>query len=128
MDNSKNQLLEEKKTKSDSSHNLPEDIVQIIFTLLPIKDAIVTASIVSPRYKSSWRHNRKFLFGRDFYLQYKLLGMASIVDHLFHCHEGNEIKTFQLHIDPIGIEALINRWLQICTQKDLEHLELHLYR
>jgi len=130
MDNSENQnqLLEEKKTKSDSSNNLPEDIVQSIFTFLPIKNAIVTASTVSRRYKRSWRHNRKFLFGRDFYLQYRLLGMTSIVDHLFNCHKGNEIKTFQLHIDPIGIEGLINRWLQICIQKDIEDLELHLYR
>lgn len=49
--------------------------------------------------------------------------MASIVDHLFHCREGNKVKMFQLHID--GIKALIKRWLQICTQKDLE---LHFYR
>jgi len=127
MDNSENQnqLPEEKKTKSD---NLSEDIVQNIFTFLPIKNAIVISSTVSTRHKRSWRHNRKFLFGRDLYLQYRLLGIASIIDHLFHCHEGKKIKTFQLHIDPTGIKALIKRWLQICTQKDLEDLELHLYR
>lgn len=69
MDNSKNQnqLPEEKKTKSDSSDSLSEDIVQNIFTLLPIKNVIVTTSTVFRRYKKSWCHNRKFLFGRDFY-------------------------------------------------------------
>jgi len=54
-------------------------------------------------------HNRQFLFGRDFHLRYDQQHMAAIVDHLFNSHEGNEIKTFKLHINPIGIEALLKR-------------------
>jgi hypothetical protein len=52
--------------------------------------------------------------------------LVAIVDHLFNSHKGCEIKTFKLHIDPVGIQFFLNRWLQICAQKDLEDLELHL--
>jgi hypothetical protein len=122
-----NSIVEAKKTKIDSPEYLPGDIIYTIFTLLPIKNAIVAASTGSPRCKGSWRHNRRFLFGRDFHLQYGQQNLVAIVDHLFNSHEGNEIKTFMLHIDPVGIKALLNKWLQICTQKDLEDLELHFF-
>jgi len=120
-----NPIVEAKKTKTDSPDYLPDDIVCTIFTWLPIKIAIIVASTLSPRYKESWRHNRRLLFGRDLQLQHGQQNLVAIVDHLFNSHEGNEIKSFMLHIDPVGIEALLNRWLQICTQKDLDDLELH---
>jgi hypothetical protein len=128
MKNSENQNKSPEENKTDSPDNLPENIVQKIFTFLPIKNAIVIASTVSPRYKSSWRHNRRFLFDSDFHSRYSQQDLTAMVDHLFSSHEGDEIKTFKLHIDPVGIEALLKRWLHICTQKDLEDLELHLYQ
>jgi len=120
-----NRIVEEKKRKTDSPGHLPNDIIHTIFTFLPIKNAIVAASTLSPRYKRSWCHNRRFLFGREFHLQHGQQNLVAIVDHLLDSHEGNEIKTFKLHIDSAGIEALLNSWLQICTRKNLEDLELH---
>lgn len=128
MKNSENQNKSPEENKTDSPDNLPENIVQNIFTFLPIKNAIVIASTVSPRYKSSWRYNRRFLFDSDFHSRYSQPDLAAMVDHLFNSHKGDEIKTFKLHIDPIGIEALLKRWLHICTEKNLEDLELHLYQ
>jgi len=122
------QFPKEKKTKIDSPGNLPEDIIQNIFTFLPIKDAIRIASTVSPRYKISWHHNRQFLFCKDFHFRYTQRYQAATIDRLFNSHKGEKIKSFMLHIDPIGIEALVRKWLQICTQKDLEDLELHFYQ
>jgi len=122
------QLLEEREPKIDSCDSLPGDIIQNIFTFLPIKHAIVTATTVSPTFKKSWRHNRRLLFDRDLCFRYSQQNLAAIVDHLFNKHEGDEIKTFVLHIDPVGIEALLKRWLQICTKKDVEDLELSFYQ
>lgn len=122
------QLLEEREPKIASSDSLSDDMIQNIFTFLPIKHAILTATTVSPKYKRSWCHNRRFLFDRDLCFRYNQENLAAIVDQLFNSHEGDEIKTFQLHIDPVGIEVLLKRWLQICTKKDLEDLELSFYQ
>jgi hypothetical protein len=122
-----NQLPEEMKTITDSLDNLPNDVIQKIFNFLSIKNAIVAAT-VSTRYKRSWHHSHDFLFGRDLYVRYGQKRLASIVDHSFNLHESDKIKTFKLHINPVGIEVLLESWLQICTQKNLENLELHLYR
>jgi hypothetical protein len=121
-----NQLAKEKKTKTNSPNGLPDDLIGRIFTFLPIKDAIVIADMVSPQYKKSWRYNRRFLFDENLSERYDQHNLVAIVDHLFNSHKGCEIKTFKLHIDPIGIQFFLNRWLQICAQKDLEDLELHL--
>lgn len=112
---------------SENQSNLHEDIIQNIFTFLPIKNAIVTSSTVASKYKRSWCYNRQFLFNIELYFMYTNQDLANIVDHVFNSHKGAEIKTFQLHINPDGIEVLLNKWLQICTQKDLEELDLHLY-
>ncbi|WJX26532.1 hypothetical protein P8452_15442 [Trifolium repens] len=121
-----NQLAKEKKTKTNSPNDLPDDLIERIFTFLPIKDAIVIADMVSPQYKKSWRYNRRFLFDENLSERYDQHNLVAIVDHLFNSHKGCEIKTFKLHIDPVGIQFFLNRWLQICAQKDLEDLELHL--
>ncbi|XP_058726038.1 putative FBD-associated F-box protein At1g61330 [Vicia villosa] len=113
--------------QNQSRDYVPEDIIQNIFTFLPIKDAIENSSFVSTRHTRSWCYNRRFLFGIDFYLRYNQLKLATIVDHIFNFHKGSEIKIFQLHINPIGIEIFLRRWLEICTKKDLEELELHFY-
>ncbi|XP_058749778.1 putative FBD-associated F-box protein At1g61330 [Vicia villosa] len=116
------------ENQSHSLVNLPEDIIQNIFTFLPIKNAIVTSSTMASKYKRSWRYNRRFLFNIELYFMYTKQDLANIVDHVFNSHQGAEIKTFQLHINPDGIEVLLKKWLQICTQKDLEDLDLHIYR
>lgn len=108
-------------------HNLPSDIVENILTFLPIKGAIV-ASTIAQRFKTSWHRNRRFLFGREFSTRYGQLELATMVDHMFNSHHGEEIKTLRLHIDPIGIEALLKKWLNICVKKDIEELELYFFR
>ncbi|KAL5096592.1 hypothetical protein RYX36_000919, partial [Vicia faba] len=116
------------KNHSHSHVNLPEDIIQNIFTFLPIKDAIATSSTVASKYKRSWRHNRRLVFDIELYFKYNDQNLAKIVDHVFNSHEGAEIETFQLRINPYGIEVLLKKWLQICTQKNLEELDLHLFQ
>ncbi|XP_061363061.1 putative FBD-associated F-box protein At1g61330 [Gastrolobium bilobum] len=104
--------------------NLPEDIVENVFSFLPIKDAI-EAGTVSTRFKRSWLLNRKFLFGRDFALRFRREELIELIDRLFNSHKGPQIHSFQLHIDPFGIGVWIDKWLRICIAKGIEDLEFY---
>ncbi|KAJ1434797.1 Leucine-rich repeat domain superfamily [Sesbania bispinosa] len=110
------------------SVNLPDDVLENIFSFLPLKDAIVVGCNVSTKFKSSWRINRQFVFGKDFALRYTREDLITLVDRLFDSHRGTDIQNFNLHVDPIGIENLILKWLSICIQKNVEHLEFHFFR
>lgn len=107
--------------------NLPHDMFENILSFLPIKEATQKCcTIGSSRFKNSMNLNRKFMFGRDFALQYTKDYVAELVNRLFDTHRGKDIQTFELYIDPIGIENLLNKWLNICIQKGIEDLELYL--
>ncbi|RDX71261.1 putative FBD-associated F-box protein, partial [Mucuna pruriens] len=104
--------------------NLPLDILQNVLCFLPIKEATQKCLIAS-RFRKSCHFNRKFMFGRDFATHYNRDYIAELVDHLFNTHKGDEIQSFQLHIDPVGLENLLNKWLYICAGKRIQDLELY---
>ncbi|KAG4977929.1 hypothetical protein JHK86_037403 [Glycine max] len=54
--------------------------------------------------------------------------VAKLVDHLFDTHKGDLIDSFQLHIDPVEIEELLDKWLRICVEKKIQDLELYFLR
>ncbi|KAK7302693.1 hypothetical protein RJT34_13589 [Clitoria ternatea] len=106
---------------------LPEDVLENVFTFLPIKKAI-EVSTVSKKYQKTWLRNRKFLFGREFSLMFTRQEMVELVNRLFDSHQGEQIQTFHLHIDPIGVEETINKWLNISIEKGLEELDLYFFQ
>lgn len=108
--------------------DLPDDILENVFTFLPIRNA-VKACTVSTKFKTSWTLNRKFMFGREFALPHNNpQNLVALIDRIFDSHKGPEIQCFQLHIDPEGIESLIEKWLKVCILKGMQELELNFYQ
>ncbi|KAI3409285.1 F-box domain-containing protein, partial [Psidium guajava] len=104
--------------------DLPDDVLERIFTLLPVKQA-VRAGVVSTRFKRVWLFSRKLHFGRWFTTQKGILEAMSAIDHVFRAHAGPQIQSFKLYIDPTDIEPMVRKWIEISISKGVEELELN---
>ncbi|KAK4271430.1 hypothetical protein QN277_020130 [Acacia crassicarpa] len=101
---------------------LNEDILDYLFSFLPIKEAVQVGT-VSRRFKNTWHLNQMLLFGPDF-ARFNQKELVDVVERVFRFNRTPEIQAFCLHIDPRGIEVLINNWLGICALKRIKELEL----
>ncbi|XP_048141685.1 putative FBD-associated F-box protein At1g61330 isoform X2 [Rhodamnia argentea] len=104
--------------------DLPDDVLERIFTLLPIRQA-VRAGVVSTRFKQVWLFSRNLHFGRWFTTHKGILEAISIIDHVFRAHAGPQIQSFKLYIDPTDIEPMVRKWIEISISKGVEELELN---
>ncbi|TKY71627.1 putative FBD-associated F-box protein [Spatholobus suberectus] len=104
--------------------DLPLDILEHVLSFLPIKEATQKCTIAS-RFRKSWHFNRKFMFGSEFAMRHDREYITQLVDRVFETHKGDRINSFQLHLDPVGVEELINKWLKICVEKGIEDLEFY---
>ncbi|KAL4628819.1 hypothetical protein ACB092_05G265800 [Castanea dentata] len=109
------------------SGNLPDDILDRIFSFLPIKQA-VEIGVLSPRFKKSWLFNRKILFDREFSRHHDREEYIHIVNHVFNSHVGSRIQSLSLCFDPTAKEHMIERWLKICAEKGIEELDLDFFQ
>ncbi|XP_054790302.1 putative FBD-associated F-box protein At1g61330 [Prosopis cineraria] len=109
--------------QSSVDSQLHGDLLEYLFSFLPIKDAVQVGT-VSTRFKEAWQMNRKLLFGSDFAARFNQQELVDLVERVFEFHKAPEIQAFVLHIDPQGIEALIEKWLGICILKRIKELEL----
>ncbi|KAF1882018.1 hypothetical protein Lal_00038661 [Lupinus albus] len=118
-------------SSSSSSHrkdplsNLLPDVLQHVFTFLPIKEAIKTSTI-STWFKRSWVQNRKLMFAHEFHRNTE--NLIAIVDHVFDSHVGPDIHCFQLHMNQSGAEEKIKKWLKICIQKGIQELDFSFFQ
>ncbi|KAF7803548.1 putative FBD-associated F-box protein [Senna tora] len=103
--------------------HLHEDIIENIFTFLPITESIRVGT-TSTRYKKSWCLNRKLLFGREFEFRYPQQELVALIQRVFDSNIAPEIQAFCLYIDPDGVQPTIEKWLQICVSKQIQELEL----
>ncbi|KAH1103217.1 hypothetical protein GYH30_037267 [Glycine max] len=106
---------------------LPLEILLHVFSFLPIKVAAQNCTQGS-KFRNCKQFNRKFIFGRELAMRRNRESVAKLVDHLFDTHKGDLIDSFQLHIDPVEIEELLDKWLRICVEKKIQDLELYFLR
>ncbi|KAI3409287.1 F-box domain-containing protein [Psidium guajava] len=109
--------------RSKPLSDLPDDVLDRIFTLLPIKQA-VRAGLVSTRFKQVWLFSRKLHFGRCFTTQKGIPEAISIINHVFRAHVGPQLHSFKLYIDPTDIEPMVTKWIEISISKGVEELDL----
>ncbi|XP_027931471.1 putative FBD-associated F-box protein At1g61330 isoform X2 [Vigna unguiculata] len=50
--------------------------------------------------------------------------MVQLVDNLFVTHRGRYIDSFQIYINPVGVENFLHKWLEICREKRIQELDL----
>ncbi|KAK7246589.1 hypothetical protein RIF29_41458 [Crotalaria pallida] len=105
---------------------LDGNIMHHVFSLLPLKDHI-ELSTLAKEFTKSWTHNRKLLFGDKMYPgRPQKENLVPMIDRVFNSHNGPVIDSFQLQIDPKGVEELIEKWLRICITKGIKELYLSL--
>ncbi|CAL9015347.1 unnamed protein product [Prunus brigantina] len=105
------------------SVQLTDDLIEYIFTLLPIK-AAVKAGLVARRFRDSWRLARRIHFEKEHAEEYDNDKLETILNHVFESHRGDEIKSFRLHFDPNAHELHLPEWVRKCIQKRVQELDL----
>ncbi|KAL5772547.1 hypothetical protein ACOSQ2_012471 [Xanthoceras sorbifolium] len=103
-----------------ASVNIPDDLLENIFSFLPIRQA-VRMGVVSPRFRYSWRFSRKLHFEQG---NTRRTVLIRVIDRVFRLHRGPIIKSLRLSFIPTGVEACIHRWIEKAAEKKLEELDL----
>lgn len=104
---------------------LHDDLVEMIFTYLPIKEC-VQIGLVAKKYRRTWRKCRNLTFGREFGAT--RMWYIHVVSRVFDLHVGKKIETLRLHFDPSGVEHLLDQWVRTSIEKGVEELDLDIYQ
>jgi hypothetical protein len=105
--------------------NLPDDILDRIFSFLPVKKA-VQVGVLSTRFRNTWVFNRNLFFDRDF--SGSRSEFFEIIKRVFNSHVGSTIKSLRLSFDPSGAESVIERCIEISIEKGVEEIDLDFYQ
>ncbi|KAJ4703373.1 FBD-associated F-box protein [Melia azedarach] len=116
------------KRQHDQHHlitaNLPDDILEIIFSFLPIKEALRTG-LLSPRFRNCWIRSRKLHFDKDFARGRSQENFITIVDKIFNVHAAPTILSLRLYFNPTGVVSIVEEWIKKCVEKGVEELDLN---
>lgn len=105
---------------------IPLDVLEVIFTFLPIKKAI-QFGVVAKRFTDTWLLSRRLDFGRAFARSRTMYQYFSIVDKVLTLHEGPTIESLTLYFDPTGRENEVRNWVDIIVSKRVEELDLDFF-
>lgn len=107
---------------------LHDDLVETIFTYLPIKEC-VQIGLVAKKYRRTWRKCRNLTFGREFgATRADRMWYIHVVSRVFDLHVGKKIQTLRLHFDPSAVEHLLDKWVRTSIEKGVEELDLDIYQ
>lgn len=105
---------------------IPVEIVEVIFTFLPVRIA-ATLAVVAKKLKDSWMSSRRLDFGREFADKFSASEYFAIVNKVICLHAGPTIQSFLLHFDPTGYESEVNHWIEVVVSKGIEELKLDFF-
>lgn len=72
------------------SYNIPGEVVETIFTFLPVKQAS-RSSLLASRLRNIWKYSKSLIFDKEFARGYDCGALISIIGHIFRHHEGLKI-------------------------------------
>ncbi|GKA50956.1 F-box domain containing protein [Tanacetum coccineum] len=114
---------------NDIISQMPDDVLVMILSFLPIKEAVVT-SCLSSRWRFLWGNVTRlkfeatpnFLIGDDS-KWYKYMNQ---VNNVIHSYNLSIVKDFRIRFNVSNRHsAVINEWLQYAVNKKVEFLELN---
>lgn len=111
-----------KKTETVNSY-LPEDVIENIFSFLPLKE-VCRLSILSKRFKTSWKICRDLSFDRDFARHLSKEEYKTSVNNFFSSYSTDSAEKFKLYFDATAETPLVSRW--ICNAVTLRVTEFEL--
>ncbi|XP_071735687.1 F-box/FBD/LRR-repeat protein At1g13570-like [Rutidosis leptorrhynchoides] len=103
-------MMKTQRLSLDIISSLPQNIIETILTLMPIRDALRT-SILSKKWRYSWMTMPKLVFdnnlvraisGTGILLKYKLV---NAIFHVLLLHSGPTILKFELSVNKLGMET-----------------------
>ncbi|PWA38598.1 F-box domain, FBD domain, Leucine-rich repeat domain, L domain-like protein [Artemisia annua] len=115
---------------NDFISQMPDDVLVVILSSLPIKEVVVT-SCLSSRWRFLWRQVTRLNFEAtpDFLLDYdsKWCEYMNQVNNVIHSYNHSIVHDFRIHFNVANYHrAVINEWLQYAVNKKVEFLELNL--
>lgn len=117
-----------KEADDDEPRILPDDVIDKIFSFLPLKSAF-SSGLISKRFSNSWKLSRDLSFNVD----YRTLGnwnrdpreeLFKLVQFVMDEHEGPQIKKLMIILDPSGKEGQVCDWIMKAVSKGVEELDL----
>ncbi|XP_076910632.1 F-box/FBD/LRR-repeat protein At1g13570-like [Bidens hawaiensis] len=83
---------------SDMINNLPQNIIESILSLMPLRDAVKT-SILPTKWRYSWRSMPKLTFTSNMVISQLKSKLATAIFHVLSLHNGPEIVHFNFLVD-----------------------------
>ncbi|XP_062086932.1 putative FBD-associated F-box protein At1g61330 [Humulus lupulus] len=104
--------------------NVEEDVLAHIFTYLPPRK-LVQLSVMSKRFKETWRYCRNLVFGNDFYRRLSNRDeFVDVINHIMDSHIGEVIDSFHILMDPTDEDKSLSRWIKKALEKGTKVLDL----
>ena len=124
----KRQKLNEERDAVDRNikclHNLPEEILRYILSLLPTKDAIRT-SVLCKRWEYLWTSIPNLYF--DGSELAKRTHFMNFVERVLLLRDSSDIKTFTLYCDVLRDASHVSAWISAAVRRNVQQLYIGLY-
>ncbi|XP_065638628.1 F-box/LRR-repeat protein At3g26922 [Quercus suber] len=105
-------------------HNLPEEILRYILSLLPTKDAIRT-SVLCKRWEYLWTSIPNLDFN-GFELA-KRKQFMNFVERVLLLRDSSDIKTFTLYCHVLRDASHVSAWISAAVRRNVQQLYIRLY-
>ncbi|KAJ4769371.1 F-box protein [Rhynchospora pubera] len=114
----------------DRISNLPNEILQFILCLVPLKYAIRTSTL-SKRWRHLWQYNlissTSLQFGEDFSCNQSPMQFAATLDRYLQLHEKRNLDKFGILLSPFDILfPNFENWVATVLDKGVKELEIDL--
>ena len=104
--------------------NLPEDVLRLILSFLPIKDAVRT-SVLSRRWEFLWTSNPNLKFGEPLPGTETLL--MKFVERVLYLRDSSDIKEFAIDFDVKCDASRVESWITAAVRRNVQILSLCLW-
>uniref|UniRef100_A0A7N2LUA9 F-box domain-containing protein n=1 Tax=Quercus lobata TaxID=97700 RepID=A0A7N2LUA9_QUELO len=104
-------------------HNLPEEILRYILSLLPTKDAIRT-SVLCKRWEYLWTSIPNLHF--DGLELAKRKHFMNFVERVLLLRDSSDIKTFTLYCDVLHDASHASAWISAAVRRNVQQLDIRL--
>ncbi|KAG0470921.1 hypothetical protein HPP92_017621 [Vanilla planifolia] len=114
----------------DRISDLPDPILQLILTLMPLKSAIRT-DVLSKRWRNLWQYSLSWAtgleFGEDFASSQSAKEFVRTVNRYLQLNQSKKLIRFQVFFCPFDLFANdIETWINYAASKRVEHLDIDL--
>ncbi|KAF5176536.1 Fbd-associated f-box protein, partial [Thalictrum thalictroides] len=108
---------------SIKSFNIDEDVVEKIFTYLPVK-FVGRIGARLKRFHYSWKFSQYLDFDKDFAECMTQKDYVNTVVCIMMSHQGSKVCRFRLYSDANLDYDLLHNWLDILNKKEAEEIDL----